>query len=100
MENAGYDVVAAVDGLDALGQLAQRSFDAVVSDIMMPNMDGLELTKRIRADKKYAHLPIIVVTSLASEVDRKRGLDAGADAYLTKPEFDQTVLLDCLKQLL
>ena len=100
LEGAGYEVVTAVDGLEAWGQMAQRSFDAVVSDIMMPNMDGLELTRRIRADKKYASLPVILVTSLSSDEDRKKGLEAGADAYLAKPEFDQTVLLDCLKQLL
>lgn len=100
LESAGYEVVTAVDGLDGLAQLTQRHFDAVVSDIMMPNMNGLELTRRIRADKKHASLPIVLVTSLATDDDRKRGLEAGADAYLTKPEFDQTVLLDCLKQLL
>lgn len=100
LEAAGYEVVAAVDGLDAWSQLSQRNFDAVVSDIMMPNMNGLELTRRIRGDKKYASLPVILVTSLSSDDDRKKGLEAGADAYLAKPEFDQTVLLDCLKQLL
>jgi two-component system chemotaxis sensor kinase CheA len=100
LENAGYEVVAAVDGLDAWKQLGQRNFDAVVSDIMMPNMDGLELTRRIRADKKHASLPVILVTSLSSEEDRKRGLEVGADAYLTKPEFDQTILIECLKKLL
>ena len=100
LEAAGYEVVAAVDGLDAWSQLPQRNFDAVVSDILMPNMTGLELTQRIRADKKYASLPVVLVTSLSSDDDRRKGLEAGADAYLTKPEFDQTVLLDCLKQLL
>lgn len=99
LESAGYEVVPAVDGLDAWNQLSRRSFDAVVTDILMPNMDGLELTRKIRANKKFASLPVILVTSLSSEDDRKLGLEAGADAYLTKPEFDQTILLDCLKRI-
>lgn len=100
LQEAGYEVVPAVDGLDAWKQLSQRDFDAVVTDIMMPHMDGLELTRRIRGNRKFATLPVILVTSMASEEDRKRGLDAGADVYLCKPEFDQSVLLDCLNRLL
>jgi two-component system chemotaxis sensor kinase CheA len=63
-------------------------------------MTGLVLTARIRADKKYAELPIILVTSLASEEDQRRGLEAGANAYISKPSFDQRVLLDCLERLI
>lgn len=100
LEGAGYEVVTAVDGADAYSKLATRSFDAVVSDIMMPNMTGLALTEKIRADKKYAELPIILVTSLASEEDQRRGLEAGANAYISKPSFDQRVLLDCLARLI
>lgn len=100
LEGAGYEVVTAVDGADAYNKLSTRSFDAVVSDIQMPNMTGLVLTARIRADKKYAELPIILVTSLASEEDQRRGLEAGANAYISKPSFDQRVLLDCLERLI
>lgn len=100
LESAGYEVVTAVDGADAYNKLGTRSFDAVVSDIMMPNMTGLVLTEKIRADKKYAELPIILVTSLASEEDHRRGLEAGANAYISKPSFDQRVLLDCLARLI
>jgi two-component system chemotaxis sensor kinase CheA len=100
LEGAGYEVVTAVDGADAYNKLATRSFDAVVSDIMMPNMTGLALTEKIRADDKYAELPIILVTSLASEEDQRRGLEAGANAYISKPSFDQRVLLDCLARLI
>ena len=67
---------------------------------MMPNMTGLVLTEKIRADKKYAELPIILVTSLASEEDQRRGLEAGANAYISKPSFDQRLLLDCLARLI
>ncbi|BBI99095.1 hybrid sensor histidine kinase/response regulator [Ferrigenium kumadai] len=100
LEGAGYEVVTAVDGADAYNKLGSRSFDAVVSDIVMPNMTGLDLTEKIRADKKYTELPIILVTSLASEEDQRRGLEAGANAYIAKPSFDQQVLLECLARLI
>jgi len=100
LEGAGYEVVTAVDGADAYNKLGTRSFDAVVTDILMPNMNGLVLTEKIRANKKYTELPIILVTSLASEEDQRRGLEAGANAYIAKPSFDQQMLLDCLARLI
>jgi len=100
LEGAGYDVIVATDGLNAWNVLASREFDVVVSDIIMPNMDGLELTAKIRANKKISDLPIILVTSLASEDDRRRGLQAGANAYISKSDFDQTVLLDSIARLI
>jgi two-component system chemotaxis sensor kinase CheA len=99
LEGAGYEVVAAVDGLDAWSKLAARDFDAVVSDVNMPRLNGLELLAKIRGERKLTELPVILVTSLASDEDRKRGLDLGANAYITKPAFDQQVLLDCLRRL-
>ena len=99
LADGGYDVVTAVDGVDALNALGSRLFAAVVSDIMMPNMDGLTLTRRIRAEPRYKELPVILVTTLASDDDKQRGLDAGASAYIPKPSFDQRVLLDTLKRL-
>ena len=100
LEGAGYEVVAAVDGLDAFNKLSARPFDGVVSDILMPNMDGLALTEKIRQDKKYKEMPIILVTSLSSEDDKRRGIEVGANAYITKPAFDQKVFLDTLKRLI
>lgn len=99
LEAAGYEVVTAVDGLDAFTKIAARPFDALVTDIMMPNMDGLTLTEKLRENPKYKELPIILVTTLSSDEDRKRGLDVGASAYITKPAFDQKVLLDTLRRL-
>ncbi len=99
LETAGYEVVTAVDGLDAWNKLSSRKFDAVVSDIMMPNMSGLDLTERIRSKPSSHDLPVILVTSLSTEADRRRGLELGADAYISKPEFDQALLLDCLARL-
>ncbi len=100
LASAGYEVVTAADGLEAYNQLATRAFDALVSDINMPNLDGLALTERIRRETKYAELPIVLVTSLVSDEDKQRGLEAGANAYITKPAFDQQVLLDCLERLI
>ena len=100
LENAGYEVVTAADGVEAWNKLGTRSFDAVVTDIMMPNLDGLALAEKIRRDRRYAELPIILVTSLASDEDKRRGLEAGANAYITKPAFDQQILLDCLTRLI
>jgi len=71
-----------------------------VTDIMMPKLSGLELAEKIRLDARYAELPIILVTSLASDEDRRRGLEAGANAYLPKGTFDQQLLLDCLERLI
>ncbi|RMF85811.1 MAG: hybrid sensor histidine kinase/response regulator, partial [Nitrospinota bacterium] len=100
LEGAGYRVITAVDGVDAFQKLSMHPVDAVVSDIQMPHMDGLTLTARIRQQKKYQELPIILVTSLATEEDKKRGIEAGANAYITKPSFNQTILLDTLRRLI
>ncbi|MEG4453221.1 hybrid sensor histidine kinase/response regulator [Microcoleus sp. N9_A1] len=99
LEGAGYEVVTAVDGLDAFHKLKTRDFDAVISDVQMPNLDGLALTVKIREQKEYSELPIILVTSLASDEDRKRGADAGANAYIPKGTFNQDVLVETLKRL-
>lgn len=100
LETGGYEVITAVDGADGLAKLETRPFDLVVSDIQMPNIDGLEMTARIRQDKRYTELPIILVTWLASEDDRRRGLEAGANAYIAKPGFDQRLLLEAVQRLI
>lgn len=96
LEAAGYDVVTAVDGLEALEQLRGDRFDLLVSDVEMPRLSGLELTARIRADRRLAELPVVLVTSLASDADRARGLEAGASAYLVKDGFDRNNLLELI----
>jgi len=100
LESAGYEVVIAVDGLDGYQKLLINEIDAVVSDVEMPNLDGLSLTEKIRAEKKYFSLPVILVTSLSTEEQKKRGLDSGANAYLTKSGFDQKILIETLDRLL
>jgi two-component system, chemotaxis family, sensor kinase CheA len=100
LAQAGYNVTAAVDGLDGFNQLQAGSFDAIVSDVEMPNMTGLEMTQSIREIAAYQDLPIVLVTTLAKEEHRKRGLQAGASAYLTKGDFDQSLLLNTLSTLI
>ncbi len=100
LEANGYEVVTAVDGLEGYQKLLKGEFDAVVSDVEMPNMDGLTLAENIRKEKKYALLPIVLVTSLSTDEQRKRGLDAGANAYITKSGFDQTILIETLDRLI
>ena len=100
LQSAGYDVTTAVDGLDALDKLRAGTYDLVVSDIEMPRVDGFQLTTQIRKDLGLTDLPVVIVTSLASEVHRRRGLEAGAQAYIVKSQFDQSNLLDTIRQLL
>ncbi|HZX27866.1 MAG TPA: response regulator [Telluria sp.] len=100
METAGYDVVTAVDGLDAQSQLRHGRFDAVVTDVEMPRVDGIALTRSIRANPETAELPVVLVTSLQAPEERERGLEAGADAYVVKGAFDQDSLLATLARLM
>jgi two-component system chemotaxis sensor kinase CheA len=100
LEAAGYRVITAENGLDAIEKLQQHQVDLVVTDIHMPHMDGFILTERIRGDRATAALPVVVVTSLDREEDRLRGLTAGANAYLVKSSFDQRVLTDTIETLL
>ena len=99
LQAAGYEVTTAVDGLDALEKLRADSYDLVVSDVEMPRVDGFQLTSRIRQELKGA-MPVVIVTSLASEAHRRRGLEAGAQAYIVKSQFDQSNLLEIIRQLL
>jgi len=100
LERAGYDVTAAVDGEDGFNKLRTGSFKAVVSDVQMPKLDGLGLTAKIRQFQEYTDLPVILVTTLASQEDKRQGADAGASAYITKGDFEQGVLLDTLRRLI
>lgn len=100
LEGAGYDVTIAVDGLEGFNKLKTGNFDAVVTDVEMPNMNGFALATQIRQHREYSELPVILVTTLASDEDKRRGAEAGADAYLTKGDFDQKILIETLKRLI
>jgi len=97
---AGFRVTTAVDGADAWRLVQNGGIDLVVSDVEMPVLDGLGLTEQIRASIAHARLPVILVTSLDKPEHRARGLEAGADAYITKSSFDQDTLIGIVRQLL
>ena len=86
-----FDVVTAMDGATALARMAEHLPDIVLLDVMMPGMDGFEVCRRIRKDPKTAHIPVVMVTALSDPEDRVRGLDAGADDFLTKPVNDMAL---------
>lgn len=100
LEAAGYRAITAVDGIDALTQLAVNEIDLLVSDVDMPRMNGFELTARIRASREFPDLPVVLVTSLDAREDRERGIEVGANAYIVKSSFDQSNLVDVIKRLL
>lgn len=96
LEGAGYDVIVAADGAEALELLREHPVDVVVSDVDMPRMSGIDLCRAIRSSIGLSDVPVVLVTSLASADDRRRGLQAGASAYLVKSAFDQAALLDAV----
>jgi chemotaxis protein histidine kinase CheA/ActR/RegA family two-component response regulator len=99
LADAGYLVTVAVDGQHGLELAQQKRFDLVSTDVMMPRMDGYELTRALRAMAEYANTPIVMVTSMGERIDRVRGFDAGVDEYITKPH-DRTQLLRSVRKLL
>jgi two-component system chemotaxis sensor kinase CheA len=99
LEAAGYRVETARDGREALDRVAENGIDLVLTDIEMPELDGLELTRAIRADGDRSSLPVVIVSSRGSENDRQAGIDAGADAYVVKRGFDQHALLETVERL-
>jgi two-component system chemotaxis sensor kinase CheA len=100
LERAGYDVRTASDGQEALARLSEGPCDLVLTDVEMPRMDGFSLTEAIRAQPGLANMAIIILTSRASETDKRRGLEAGADGYIVKSAFDETSLLAAVERLL
>ncbi len=100
LESAGYIVLTAIDGIDALTALKANKFDLVVTDVEMPRMNGFDLTAAIRKNPKTAELPVVLVTGLSKREDRERGIDVGANAYILKSGFDQSNMLDIIDKLI
>lgn len=100
LETNDYEVVVAVSGFDALEKLNAGRFDLMVSDVEMPGMTGFELTKKVRQREDTRDLPVIIVSSLASDEHRRQGMDAGAQAYIVKGNFQQGVLLETVETLI
>ncbi|MBX9616476.1 MAG: phosphate regulon transcriptional regulator PhoB [Brevundimonas sp.] len=99
LEKEGYDVVVAADGEEGLVQIDERQPDLVLLDWMLPKVSGIEVCRRIRGRPESRNLPIIMLTARGEESDRVRGLDTGADDYLTKP-FSMTELIARIRAVL
>ncbi|MCX6003036.1 MAG: response regulator [Chloroflexi bacterium] len=95
----GYEIIKAISGEEALEKLASNQIDLILLDVMMPGMDGFEVTRRIRQDKKTKLMPIILVTALKETEDRIKGIQAGCDDYISKP-FNKMELLARVQSLL
>ena len=100
LEAVGFEVFVAIDGVEAWQRIAELDPDVVVTDVEMPNMNGFELTRRIKNDETTKKLPVVLLTSLSKPEQRAEGLKAGADAYLVKTNFDQQELLETIQSLL
>jgi two-component system sensor histidine kinase and response regulator WspE len=100
LDHAGYEVEVAVDGMDGWNAARVGHFSLIITDIDMPRMDGIELVKLIRKDPNLKSLPVMVVSYKDREEDRHRGLDAGADYYLTKGSFQDDTLLRAVVDLI
>ncbi|HYO56687.1 hybrid sensor histidine kinase/response regulator [Archangium sp.] len=100
LEAVGYDVLMASDGMEALDMLNGTKVDLVCTDLEMPRVDGLELTRRLKAHMTYKVLPVVILTTRGGEEDRQRGLAAGADGYITKGDLVRQDLVDVVGRLL
>jgi two-component system sensor histidine kinase and response regulator WspE len=100
LQNRGYVVEVAVDGIDGWNALRGGAYDLTITDVDMPRMTGIELVSKIKADPKLNGLPVIIVSYKDREEDRMRGLDAGADRYLTKSSFHDETLLTAVEELI
>lgn len=100
LESAGYNVIAAYNGREGLEMAAEHKPGLVITDVVMPVMDGFEMMEKMKKDALFKDIPIIILTAKADEADRRRGLELGADAYIVKSEFDQRILLDTVTQLM
>ena len=100
LEKEGYAVDVAVDGQAALEMIRKGKYDLVVTDVEMPRRNGFELTATLRSDPATRKIPVVIVTSRADDAERRKGVEAGAQAYITKGTFDQNELVRTVKRLI
>ena len=99
LEQAGFSVVQAGDGVEGLSKLAGNQFNLIISDVNMPNMDGIAFTKKVREDDKHKFTPVIMLTTESQTSKMDEGKAAGATGWIVKP-FDADKLLDVAKKLI
>lgn len=92
-------ITEAVSGFEALRELPRRAYDLIVTDINMPDINGLELVSFVKQNEAYRGIPLIIISTESSERDRAKGMELGADAYLVKP-FEPEALRDVARDLL
>jgi len=95
----GYEIIPASDGMEALEKMPNQNINLVITDLNMPNIDGFELIKTIRGNEVYKEIPIIILSSLASNDDIEKGLCCGANSYLIKPFDPNRILYEVAKYL-
>ena len=100
LQSKGYEVDVAVDGMDGWNAFRSTPYDLVVSDVDMPRMDGIGLVTLIKTDAQRSHIPVVIVSYKDREEDRLRGLDAGANRYLTKSSFQDDTFLETIVDLI
>jgi two-component system sensor histidine kinase and response regulator WspE len=100
LSDAGYEVEAAVDGMDGWNAVRTQAYDLVVTDIDMPRLDGIELVRLIKNEARVKSIPVMIVSYKDRPEDRHRGLEAGADYYLTKGSFHDETLLHAVADLI
>lgn len=99
LKGAGYDVIEAVDGKDGLDKIAGEKVNMIITDLNMPNMDGIEMIRNVRAMQEYKFVPIILLTTESQEEKKKEGKAAGATGWIVKP-FKPEQLLSVIKKVL
>ncbi|MBF0328284.1 MAG: response regulator [Nitrospirae bacterium] len=99
LKGKGYEIVTAENGLDALEKIGTEGINLIVSDMNMPYMDGIELTKTVRKDPAMSGLPIVMVTTEADDDEKKKAFEAGVDDYLVKPTNAEQIT-DAIKKIL
>ncbi|MDF1592751.1 MAG: response regulator [Desulfobacterales bacterium] len=99
LKTKGFGVSSAGNGLEALELMAKERFDAVILDINMPQMNGLEFLQKIRADSTFASIPVVMLTTEGQDEDKDKAVSLGATAYIVKP-FKPTQLLSLLEKIL
>ena len=100
LENNGYEVDVAVDGMEGWNAVRLGNYDLVISDVDMPRMNGIEFVRKMKQEARFKDLPVMIVSYKDREEDRIRGLDAGANYYLTKSSFHDETLLTAVRDLI
>lgn len=99
LESEGFKVISVADGIEGLHKARVENPDLIVLDIMLPNLDGYKICRMLKFDKNYKHIPVVLFTALAQDLDKHLAKEVGADAFIAKP-FEPSVLIEKIKELL